>query len=86
MLWVSEIRVMKRMIGPKRDEVIGSCRKQLNKELHNLHPLPYVIKINKSKKMKWVGHAACTGRRGIHIGFWWVSHKGRPTGCILNWK
>jgi hypothetical protein len=80
-LRVYEIRTMKRLSGPKRDEVKRSWRKQLNTELRNLHSLSNVIKMNKSKRIKWIGHAACTGRRRIHIGFWWESHKTRN-----HWK
>jgi hypothetical protein len=52
-----EIRVQRRTFGPKRDEVIGSCRKLHNEELHGLYSSPNIIMI-KSRRMKWAGHVA----------------------------
>jgi hypothetical protein len=58
-----ENRVLRRIFGPKEDEMLGGWRK-----LHNEEP-------HKSRKMRWVGYVACTGRRGIQTGFWWESPK-----------
>jgi hypothetical protein len=57
------------ILGPKRDEATG-WRKLHNEELHNLYSSPSVIRMIKSKRMRWAGHVAHMGRRGIHIGFW----------------
>jgi hypothetical protein len=54
---VFENRVQRRIFGPNRDEVTGGWRK-LNKELHNLYPLPSKIRIIKSRRMRWAGHVA----------------------------
>jgi hypothetical protein len=55
---VFEDRVLRRIFGPKRDEVIGCCRKLHNEGLHNLYSSPSIIIIIKSRRMKWAGHVA----------------------------
>jgi hypothetical protein len=64
-LRVFENRVLRRIFGPKKDEVRGGWR-----ELHNLHFSPSKIRMIKSRRMRWGGHVARMGRRGIHIGYW----------------
>jgi hypothetical protein len=49
-------RVLKRIFGPKRDEVMVGWRKLDNEELRDLDSLPSIIRIIKSKRMRWVGH------------------------------
>jgi hypothetical protein len=72
---VFENRVLRRIFGSKRDEVIGGWRK-LHNEIHNLYCSPSIIRIIKSRRMmRWEGHVARMGRRGMHIGFWWESQK-----------
>jgi hypothetical protein len=51
-LRVSENRVLRRIFGPKRDEVTGGWRKLHNEELHNLYSSPSIIRIIKSRKMR----------------------------------
>jgi hypothetical protein len=75
-LRVFENRVLRRIFGPRNDEVLGGWRK-LHNELHNLCCSPRIIRITKSRRMRWVGHVARMGRTGMHIGFWWESQKGR---------
>jgi hypothetical protein len=55
---VFESRVLRRIFGPKRDEVTGGWRKLHNEELHNLYPSPSIIRVIKSRRMKWSGHVA----------------------------
>jgi hypothetical protein len=43
----------------------------LKEELHNLYSSPSIIKMIKSRRMRWTGHVAQMGRRGMHIGYWW---------------
>jgi hypothetical protein len=57
--------------------VTGGWRKLHNEELHNLYSSPSIIRVINSKRMKWAGHVAWIGRRGMHIGFWWKSHTER---------
>jgi hypothetical protein len=72
-----ENRVLRRIFGPKRDEVIEGWRKLDNEELHNLYCSPSIIRIIKSRRMRWAGYVARMGRRGMHIGFWLESQKER---------
>jgi hypothetical protein len=60
---VFENRVLRRIFGPKRDEVAGDLRKLHNEELHNLYSSQNVIIMIKSKRMRWEGHVARMGRR-----------------------
>jgi hypothetical protein len=55
---VFENRMLRRIFGPKREEVVGSCRTLHNEELHNLYALPNIIRLIKPKMMRWVEHAA----------------------------
>jgi hypothetical protein len=57
-LRVFENRVLRRIFGPKGDEVMGEWRKLHNKELHDLYSSPNIIRIIKSRRMRWAGHVA----------------------------
>jgi hypothetical protein len=74
---VFENRVLRRIFVPKRDEVTGGWRKLHNEELHNLYSSPNIIRIIKSRKMRWTGHVEHIGRRGMHVEFWWKNQKER---------
>jgi hypothetical protein len=54
-------RVLRRIFGPKRDEVTGEWRKLHNEELHILYSSPNIIRQIKSRRMKWAGHVARMG-------------------------
>jgi hypothetical protein len=60
-LRVFEDRVLRRIFGPKRDEVTGEWRKLHSKEFHNLYSSPDIIRQVKSSQMRWTGHVACMG-------------------------
>jgi len=65
-LRVFENRVLRRVFGPKRDEVTGECRNLHNEELSDLYPLPNIVRVVKSRRMKWAGHVARMGEgRGV---------------------
>jgi hypothetical protein len=49
--------------GPKRDEVMGEWRKMRNEELHDFYSSPSIIKIIRSRRMRWAGHVARTGEK-----------------------
>jgi hypothetical protein len=53
-----ENRVLRRIFGPKRDEVMGEWRKLHNEELPDLYSSPSIISIIKLRRMRWAGHAA----------------------------
>jgi hypothetical protein len=55
--------MLRRRSEPKRDEMEGGWRKLHNEELHNLYFSPGVIRMVKSRKMRWARHAARMGRR-----------------------
>jgi hypothetical protein len=50
--------VLRTIFGPKRDEVTGGWRKLHNEELHNLYSFPSIIRMIKSRIIKWAGHVA----------------------------
>jgi hypothetical protein len=56
-----ENRVLRRIFGPKRDEVTGGWRKMHNDDLHNLYSSPNIIRTIKSRRMRWTGHVARMG-------------------------
>jgi hypothetical protein len=57
-LRVFKNRVLRRIFGPKGDEVIGGWRELHNEEFHNLYCSPSIIRIMKSRRMRWAGHVA----------------------------
>jgi hypothetical protein len=62
--------VLRRVFGPKRDEVIGGWRKLHNEELHDLYFLPRIIRKIKLRRLRCVRHVARMGRIGTGIGYW----------------
>jgi hypothetical protein len=75
-LRVFENRVLRRIFGPKRDEVTGGWRKLLNEELHIFYSSPSIITMIKSRKMRWAVNVARM-RRGVRIEYWWERQKVR---------
>ena len=66
-LRVSENRVLRRIFGPMRDEVIGEWRKLHNEELNELYCSPNTMRVIQSRRMRWAGHVARTGEeRGVY--------------------
>jgi hypothetical protein len=60
-LRVFENKVLRRIFGPKRDEVTGEWRKLHNEQLPDLYPSPSILRIIKSRRMRWAGHVARMG-------------------------
>jgi hypothetical protein len=78
---VLENRVLKRIFGPKRDEVTGEWRKLHNKELHILYSSPNIIRQIKSRRMRWTGHVAHMGEeRNMYRGLMGKPEGKRPLG------
>jgi hypothetical protein len=62
-LRVLENRVLRRIFGSKRDEVMGEWRKLHNKELRDLYSSPSIVRIIKSRRLRWAGHVARMGEK-----------------------
>jgi hypothetical protein len=75
-LRVFENRVLKKIFGPKREED-GSWRKLHNNELHNLYSSTNIVRVIKSRRMRWAEHVACMGRGQVFTGFWLGGPKAR---------
>ena len=58
-LRVFDNRLLRRIFGPKRDEVTGEWRKLHNEELNDLYSSPNIVRVIKSRRMRWAGHVAC---------------------------
>ena len=59
--------VLRKVFGPKRDEVTGEWRKLHNEELNDLCSLPNIVRVVKSRRMRWTGHVARMGEdRDVH--------------------
>jgi hypothetical protein len=65
-----EKRLLRRIFGLKRDEVTGRWIKLHNEKLRDLCSSPSIIRIIKSRRMRWAGHGHEWGRRGTCIGYW----------------
>jgi hypothetical protein len=65
-LRVFENRTLRRIFGPKRDEITGEWRKLHEKEMYSS---PYIIRAIKSRIIRWAGHVARLGRAEVHTGF-----------------
>jgi hypothetical protein len=92
-LRVFQNRVLRRIFGPKWDEVTGEWRKLHNEELHDLYCSPIIVRVIKSRRMRWAGHVAWMEKRKACTGFWWGNvregdHLGDPGvdgRIILRW-
>jgi hypothetical protein len=87
---VFENRVLRRIFGPKRDEVTGEWRKLQNEELHDLYSSPSTIRIIRSRRMSWAGHVARMGeKRNVYRLLTGKPEGKRPlgrprSGCVDN--
>jgi hypothetical protein len=81
-LKVFEYRVLRRVFGPKRDEVTGEWRELHNEELNDLFSLPNIVRMVKSRRMRWAGHVARMGEdRGVYRLL-----VGKPVGKMPLWR
>jgi hypothetical protein len=74
-LRVFENRVLRRIFGPKKDEVTGEWRKSRNEELCDLYSSPSIIRLIKSRRMRWARHVARLAGRGTCICYLWGSQR-----------
>ena len=80
-LRVFENRVLRRVFGPKRDEVTGEWRKLHNEELNDLYSLLNIVGVVKSRRMRWAGHVAHMGEdKGVHRVLVGKPEGNRPLG------
>ena len=80
-LRVFENMVLRRIFGPKRDEVPGEWRTLDNEELNDLYCSPNIVQVIKSRRMRWAGHVARMGEgRGMYRVLVGKSEGKRPLG------
>jgi len=74
---VFENRVLSRIFGPNRDETRREWRKLHNEELNDLYSSVNIIRVTKTRRMRWVGDVAGVGIGELNTGFWWGNVKER---------
>ena len=77
---VFENRVLRRICGPKRDEVTEEWRKLHNEELNGLYCSPNIVRVIKSRRMRWAWHVARMGGRGVYRVLVVIPEGKRPLG------
>jgi hypothetical protein len=69
--------MLRRIFGPKRDAVTGGWRKLHNENLHNLYSSPSIIRMIKSRKVRWAGHVVCMETKRNEYRVWGENQKER---------
>jgi len=81
-MWAFENRVLRRIFEPKMEEVTGEWRKQHNEELNDLYFSPDVVRVIKSRRMRWAGHLARLGGDNTCI----LGFRGEICGKETTWE
>ena len=81
-LTIFENKVLRRIFGLKRDEVTREWRKLHNEELNDLYCSPNIVRVIKSRRIRWVGHVACMRKRRGVCRFL----VGQPEGKKTTWE
>ena len=92
-LMVFENRVLRRIFGPKRDRVTGEWKKLHNEELNDLYSSPNIVRVIKSRRMRWAGHVASMEEGRVVHKVWLGKPEGkrplgrprRSTNITLSW-
>jgi len=92
-LRVFENRVLRRIFGSRRDEVMGEWRRLHNEELNDLYSSPNIVRVIKSRRVRWAGHVARMGEERGCVGSWWGNQRegdhwgdvGVDGRIILEW-
>ena len=69
--------VLRRIFGTRRDEVTEEWRRLHNEERKHLYSSPNIVRVIKSRRMRWVGHVAGMGEERGRIGSWWGNQRER---------
>jgi len=85
--------VLRRIFGPRRDEVTGEWRRLHNEELNDLYSSPNIVWVITSRRMRWAGHVARMGEERGCVGSWWGNRRegdhrgdlGVDGWIILGW-
>ena len=72
-----ENMVLRSIFGPRRDEVTGEWRRLHNEELSDLYSSPNIVRVIKSRRMRWAGHVTRMGEEMGCIGSWWGNRRER---------
>jgi len=70
-----ENRELRKIFGPRRDEVTGEWRRLHNKELNDLYSSTNIVRVIKSRRMRWAGHVARTCEERGCTGSWWGNRR-----------
>jgi len=82
-LMVFENMVLRRIFGPRRDEVMGKWRRLHNEELSDLYSSPNIVRVIKSRRMRWAGNVARMGeKRGVYRVLVGKPEGKRPLGRL----
>jgi len=87
-LRVFENMVLRRIFGPRMEEVMGEWRRLHNEELNDLYSSPNIVRVIKSRRMRWAGHVARMGEERGCTGSWWGNRREGDLGVdgqILGW-
>jgi hypothetical protein len=76
---VFENRVLRRIFVLQRDEVTGEWRKLHNEELNDVYSLPNIVRVIKSRRMRWERHAVRMGRGEVYTGISWGNLREKTT-------
>ena len=75
-----ENRVLRKIFGPRSDEVTGEWRRLHNEGLNDLYSSPNIVRVIKSRKMRWAEHVACMDEVRVCTGSWWGTGGKETTG------